>query len=528
LLGEGGFGAVYLAQQVALKREVVVKVIRPTLAQSTQVVDRFEREALLAARLTHPNTVVCHDFGRDGDLLYLVMEYLEGATLAQALAECGRFDTRRSIHIATQICGSLEEAHALGMVHRDLKPQNILLVNRFGDSDFVKVIDFGLAKIVLGDPETSGPDLTQQGEILGTPAYMAPEQVRGGPLDNRCDLYALGALLFIMLTGRRPFEADTPVELAVKHLSASIPSAHALEPSISLALDDVIRRCLAKMPEDRPQTAGALSAELRQALDGLPPGAKGPAGARIGDTVTGEPLQPFEAKTLTSRPLGGEQPVDERGSQPQQKQRRAFRRFVLASAVLGACGLVAALVWPGIASEPSQTPTQQRPEPDSAPAFETIRLSLFTDPAGAEVLLDGEAMCRTPCEAEIQARSAPGTLRIVRAGFEPIEVPVSLDADLSRSFSLTPLSVAVEETPPEPQTATPPEPQAATPPEPQTATPPEPQAATPPEPQAATPPEPQAATPPPESTETPSRRRRDRERRNRSSDEEETAVPFEF
>jgi serine/threonine-protein kinase len=274
-IGEGGYGAVYLARQISMDRNVAVKVIHPRVAIAQDFVDRFEREARVASKLQHPNTVVYFDFGRDEDVHFLAMEFVKGRTLGEAVVEEGPLPVARTAHLTRQICGALSEAHALGMVHRDLKPGNILLTNRGGDPDFVKVIDFGLAKIVQGDIDGSYQDVTSEGVLLGTPAYMAPEQIKGVPLDHRCDIYALGVIMFVMLTGKRPYEGDTPLGTAVKHLTEAIPFVREHNASVPAEMEQLVRRCMAKEPDRRPPNVDAVASELDLLMSHLGPTSSG-------------------------------------------------------------------------------------------------------------------------------------------------------------------------------------------------------------------------------------------------------------
>jgi serine/threonine-protein kinase len=209
LIGEGGMGAVYQAQHTHMRKRVAVKVLHPEMSRMSEVVARFEREAMAAAHIDHPNVAAATDFGKleDGSF-FLVLEYVEGKSLREAIAE-GRLELGRVLHITRQIASALGRAHALGIVHRDLKPENVMLVTREGDSDFVKVLDFGIAKVpvgTIGESKVPGQALTQLGMVYGTPEYMAPEQALGQDVDQRADLYALGVIAFEMLTGNRPFE----------------------------------------------------------------------------------------------------------------------------------------------------------------------------------------------------------------------------------------------------------------------------------------------------------------------------------
>ncbi|MEY4515157.1 MAG: hypothetical protein RLZZ450_7279 [Pseudomonadota bacterium] len=256
LLAEGGMGRVYLAEQSVgtVVRRVAIKVLRKQLGLDKQLVARFSREAETLVRLTHPNTVQLFDFGAlpDGTLA-LVMEYVEGHSLARELAR-GALSVPRAERVLSQVCGALSEAHAHGIVHRDLKPENLLIAERAGHGDFIKVLDFGIAKVSAEDPSTSAK-LTQQGMIIGTPPYMSPEQFSAEPIDARSDIYSLGVIAFELLTGKLPFDAKTPWEWASKHLTTRpeelpIDGANGLGASHALA----IRAALAKRAADRPQT----------------------------------------------------------------------------------------------------------------------------------------------------------------------------------------------------------------------------------------------------------------------------------
>ena len=221
VLGEGGMGKVYLAEQKmgASTRKVAVKTLHNDIASDPQVAARFQRECDTVNQLTHPNTITLYDYGEWEGVLYLAMEYLQGESVAQNLLRAGPLDPQRAERILAQVCGSLHEAHEAGIVHRDLKPENVLLTIRGGTRDFVKVLDFGIAKRNEGEDPQVSQKLTRQGMVLGTPPYMSPEQFTGQQLDRRSDLYSLGVMAYEMLTGKLPFEAKTPWEWATKHLT---------------------------------------------------------------------------------------------------------------------------------------------------------------------------------------------------------------------------------------------------------------------------------------------------------------------
>jgi protein kinase-like protein len=265
-LGQGGFGAVYRAEQVSMGREVAVKVLHRALARDAHVIGRFRREARTACRLRDPHTVITHDFGETEDgTLYLVMELLFGKRLLDLLAQ-GPLPAARAVRIAEQVCQSLAEAHAAGIVHRDIKAENVMVEDRPGEPDFVKVLDFGIAKIVEGDEGEKGPPrITGHGQTVGTVEAMPPEQLRGERLDGRTDLYAVGVLLYRMLCGRPPF-VGIPASVISAHLEHRPQPPRALRPDIPEALEAVVLDCLAKDPAGRPPSARALREELRAGL----------------------------------------------------------------------------------------------------------------------------------------------------------------------------------------------------------------------------------------------------------------------
>src|SRR5258708_27805664 len=204
LVGEGGMGAVYQAEHMHMRKRFAVKVLHPEMSRLPEVVARFEREAMAAAHIEQPSVAAATDFGKlDDGSFFLVLEYVEGQDLRRAI-EQGRLELGRALHVVRQMASALGRAHAIGIVHRDLKPENIMLVTRDSETDFVKILDFGIAKVPMGefasDPKEPGKALTQLGMVYGTPEYMAPEQALGQPVDARADLYSLGGILFETLT----------------------------------------------------------------------------------------------------------------------------------------------------------------------------------------------------------------------------------------------------------------------------------------------------------------------------------------
>lgn len=267
-IGEGGMGVVYKAEHVGLQKDVAVKVLLPELGAIEGVVKRFEREARSMSRLDHPGVVRVADFGRTHDgLLYLVMDYVDGEPLGDLIIQQGRFKPDRALHIIRQVLLALEHAHELGVVHRDLKPDNIMVLDPGGEVETTKILDFGIAKILEDSGEENKP-LTVAGTVFGTPEYLSPEQAAGEPADFRADLYTVGVILYELLTGKRPFQAENRMALIGKHISAQPkPITHVL-PMAELPeeTDAVIMKAMAKSPDARYQNA----IEFFEALGRLP------------------------------------------------------------------------------------------------------------------------------------------------------------------------------------------------------------------------------------------------------------------
>ncbi|WP_230467358.1 serine/threonine-protein kinase [Lujinxingia vulgaris] len=272
MIGKGGYGAVFDARQLSVDRRCAVKVLLPGRADDHCVEERFRAEARATSRLTHPHTLVLYDFGVDEEtgFLFLVTEFLDGQTLDDLLDLEQTIAPQRAVGILTQIAHSLEDAHQQGLVHRDVKPKNIMLVERAGQRDFVKVIDFGIAKALTGAGEDEG--LTQTGTLVGTPQYMAPEQLLGGEVDARSDQYALAVVAYRMLTGRNPFSAATPMETALRHINErALPlRTYCPELRVSQSFEDALLRALEKAPKHRYPSTVAMVDALRDALGDTP------------------------------------------------------------------------------------------------------------------------------------------------------------------------------------------------------------------------------------------------------------------
>jgi serine/threonine-protein kinase len=265
MVGRGGMGAVYRGKHRLLSREVAIKVLEANEI-NPQSLSRFEREVKMTARLRHPNTIDIYDYGRtDNSTFFYVMEFVDGITLQELVDEFGPQPPARVIHLLLQICGSLSEAHQLGMIHRDVKPSNILLTARAGLYDMIKVLDFGLVKEVNRDTV----ELTQSDGITGTPMYMSPEAVRDAATANQqSDLYSVGAVGYTLLTGLPTFQGDSSVDVCLKQLSEEpIRPCDRIGQPLPDDLQNVLMSCLRKEPQERPLSIDDLESALRQCAD---------------------------------------------------------------------------------------------------------------------------------------------------------------------------------------------------------------------------------------------------------------------
>lgn len=261
-IARGGMAEVFLARDRVLDRPVAVKIMFPEFATDPTFVERFRREAQSAAKLSHPNIVGVYDWGEERGTYFLVMEYINGPSVSEVLRRDGPFPPRRAAEIAADVASALGAAHEVGVIHRDIKPGNIMLAA----DGRAKVTDFGIARMAH-DPDN---ELTKVGSVMGTATYFSPEQAQGFPLDGRSDLYSLGAVLFEMLTGRPPFAAETPVAIAYKHVQERPPRPASIVSGIPLAIEAITLRLLTKNPDSRYDNAAQLSADLRRFRMGQP------------------------------------------------------------------------------------------------------------------------------------------------------------------------------------------------------------------------------------------------------------------
>ncbi len=339
-LGRGGMATVYLARDRALERDVALKVLAEHFRADEALRHRFLREARVVAKLLHPNVVRIYDVGEDERGPFIVMEYVEGETLADELHRRGRLPASEVVSIGLQLCSALEAAHSERLVHRDLKPQNVLR----GEGGQVKLVDFGIARSLTGTSHT------ELGTVLGTAAYLAPEQARGEPVTAAADIYSLGVVLYELLTSRTPFGGKSLSEVVLNREQGTIEPPSALVPDVPPRLEAVVMHCLALRPEDRPDSAAAVARELAASR-----------GDSVRDPATA--VLPAEAATVALRPEPADPARQYRGS------RR--RRWVAAGiAVAGLLALVAGAViaWSG-SDRPARVsaPTAKARPPASSP-----------------------------------------------------------------------------------------------------------------------------------------------------------------
>lgn len=304
-IGAGGMAIVYKARCHLLNRYVAVKILRPELVEDENFVKRFKRESQAAASLSHPNIVNVYDVGQEDGIYYIVMEYVCGKTLKDYVREKGKLDSREAIKIALQIAAALEHAHKNGIVHRDIKPQNILI----GDDYTVKVADFGIARAV-----TSTTITLAGSNVVGSVHYFSPEQARGGYTDAKSDIYSLGIVLYEMVTGTLPFEGDTAVSVAIKHIQEKVKPPGEINPGIYKSLQDIIQKAIEKQPERRYQSAGQMIEDLKRALE-----------EPNGDFVV--PNYDSDAPTQVIKPIKDE--IVEPDSSPNESKKKPWLKILL-------------------------------------------------------------------------------------------------------------------------------------------------------------------------------------------------------
>lgn len=468
-LGRGAYGVVFRAEQEELGRHVAVKTLLPQAFLQKDIVQRFHREAQLISRLDHPNIIRLYDYGMDEGLLYMAVEYVEGRTLMDVIERDAPVEPVRARALALQILDALVHAHAQGIVHRDLKPDNIVLLRtRTTDErefEVVKILDFGISKLLRGDEESNGPkgrghnqkalkSLTQDGTVLGTPHYMSPENIVGDPIDHRADLYAFGVILYELLIGKHPFDAPSPSAVMVRHLRDDPPDLpdHLRETVFNVA----IHRCLEKQPWDRISSASELIAVLETT-----------------DASTLPPLKKRPSQELRSGELGPDEETIVRPSSATQEAAAEPRSRSLPWVLVGVLAvalLTVIVIWtttggddaaaettqtvlaePAQVVEPAATPTAPEPmvfapepEPEALPPDDDLPDEDRADddaPTEVEVAtsLATAQPKRTPrprpqpaapTEVELEVTSIPASANVIIDG-----VPVG-ETPLHRAFAL--------------------------------------------------------------------------------------------
>jgi serine/threonine-protein kinase len=465
LIARGGMGKVYKAEQSPLGRVCAIKVLNPNYngEHDPEFHRRFFLEASISAKLTHPNTVTIFDYGRaDDNVYYMAMEFLEGRTLHRALREEGPFAEERTAHVARQICRSLREAHSLGVIHRDLKPANVYLIEHGDEVDFVKVLDFGLVKNI---DESKGEDLTQTGLFMGSPKYMAPEQIRGEHVDARTDIYALGVMMYEMITGKVPFDRPNSVNILMAHVNERVPPLRDMNPAVACSevLEATIFKCLEKNPNDRFHSMDEVLAALKR------------SGAVATGTLSGSGDRDLLATTGSFTPQPSPFGLADPGSNavfgstggtmaaPAAASVRGKAPLIIGggialAVVIGVLAIVSGkssepapgaaappsaapiLTVPTVAPQPTAAPTEVATQVQ-APVDEPVQVKVESDPAGAQVREDGSIICdRTPCSVLVTDKPRKLTLELDHFRAETISVK---KGDPTRSVKLARVPVWV-------------------------------------------------------------------------------------
>lgn len=467
LLGQGGMGKVFQAQQIPLGRPVALKVL-DARGLDREFHRRFFQEAAILAKLRSRHTVTIYDYGRDGDFYFIAMELVAGESLDRVLVTQGPLPVPRVLTIAEHVCRSLREAHTQGVIHRDLKPGNVMLTRNEEGEELAKVLDFGLAKRL----DRSAPEDTQTDTVPGSPKYMAPEVVRQQPVDGRADMYGLGVMLYYMLTGVVPFDRDNPMDILVAHLQEAPRPLRVANPSVDVpeALEQVVMRCLAKTPDERFANMQELLAALRALAKsfGRPSRSSFPAVA----TASDHPISGMRAKQATpalhleARDIAG----------PSQPVLRlpvsGTTRGVWIAGAFCALAIAGLVTWRAVRPEPapdakrapaSLAPVSPaRPEPAAAPtppnmvitpeevandALPRVTLRVSSNPPGASVLVHGKVLGTTPMRFEWRdAQAHKGAALVVqlkRDGYQPYTFKRTIEtAELELSAELEPVQPA--------------------------------------------------------------------------------------
>ena len=449
-IGTGGMGVVYRARHVRLETDVVLKTLRPELTASEKTRARFTREAQSSTKVQHPHVIKVHDYGVHPDFgAYYVMEHLDGIDLAAAMRKAkDPIPIPRALHITRQVASALGSAHRARVVHRDLKPENVFLIERDGHPDFVKVLDFGLARLMDANRR-----LTETGQVIGTPRYMAPEQCQGNPVDARADVYSLALILHQMITGRQPYQGLGTYEILGQKMFDAIPAPSAMKPPVEIPapLERFLMRCLGREPDARPADGAKMGEDMARLVEQL--------GVEPGPFVRRSSLANVEAwpeaepdSAVFGRTSSGPKSV----SSPERAKRGAFsipppevvagppsnRRSI--GVALGVAFLVMALggplVWLGLTYGPGADrgagprdaiastggpASVETAEAPAEPVEEITVVTIASEPPGAEVRFGEQLLGETPLEVRLEGELGEGA-----------QVEVSLEGHVAREISL--------------------------------------------------------------------------------------------
>lgn len=477
-IAQGGMGRVYVAEQQPMGRKVALKVMHKSLSEDDRAVKRFFREALVISKLRHPNTITLFDYGESEEgALFIAMEFLDGMSLKEVIAQEHPLPLQRVARIVAQSALSLAEAHRKGVIHRDLKPDNVFLLDVEGQPDFVKVIDFGIAQLRSHDRESR---ITQAGFVCGTPEYMAPEQARGEELDGRCDLYSLGILMYEMLEGSPPYAGDTPLAIVLKHQSGPVPLISERYPE---PLRQFVRGLMATDPGDRPASAEEMLQSLREALpesttlpgldlrESVPRVRRTiPAVGSVPDRDTSPPKAPLDTAEIAETLVESASAPDAEPGPPGEAIARSRGRrwlFLAVGALLVACAIVVAVLGDsgprgsdltgiepsaalpeaagqalaGVSEVPNDTPDPVPPPQDEA-MHESITVIVESQPEGARVHLDNAYVGVSPMPV---AGTSGDTidLLLTLSGYQDFRATVDLGRELDGTtlgpYELAPL-----------------------------------------------------------------------------------------
>jgi len=475
VIAAGGMGKIYLAEQQPLGRAVALKVLHPRQAHLVQggtgssndpaFKKRFFREASILARLQHPNIVTVFDYGKieglpeEDEQFFMAMEFLQGETLAQRMARVGRLGADEVARMLRQVSRGLAEAHGSGIVHRDLKPSNLMVSTAKDGEEVVKIVDFGIVK--LTDEDEATQDLTQEGSFIGSPKYMAPEQIASGKVDARTDIYSLGIILYQALAGRLPFDAETSIQVMMAHVNQAPPPIRERSPEADVPewLEALVMRCLLKDASLRPQSVeeilrtlaevmgGPMSSASNASISGLGGAPRVPSLTGMSPSGSAPPGSTGRGPRISSTGVGALGSADTQTSRtpsihagPNARRRLPLSLAAVAVLLLGGLGVLA------MRSGATVDPTPAAPSSSVASPRVTFALTVDSTPSGAEVSEGSATLGLTPLTIVVDndaARITPRRLTLRHPGHEPYEITQgSSDQDVRIAASLTAATAA--------------------------------------------------------------------------------------